>query len=228
MKVLIVDGHPPSAEYLRQGLYQNGFNVDVVHDGIQGRELALCPDYSLVVLELELPSLNGRALLQALRQARSTPAIVVSARDSPEDQVCCLHNGADDSLVKPVALPVFLARARLRMRGPGSLDGVRLTLADLVLDLSKKRAERAGHRLDLTRQEFGLLWLLLQRQGEVVTRAELVAQVWSLAPGAPDTVVDVAVCRLRSKLDDPYAAKLLHTVRGMGYLLELRTGAVQP
>jgi two-component system copper resistance phosphate regulon response regulator CusR len=216
MKVLIVDGHPPSAEYLRQGLYQNGFNVDVVHDGIQGRELALCPDYSLVVLELELPSLNGRALLQALRQARSTPAIVVSARDSPEDQVFCLQNGADDYLVKPVALPVFLARARLRMRGPGSLD------------LSKKRAERAGHRLDLTRQEFGLLWLLLQRQGEVVTRAELVAQVWSLAPGAPDTVVDVAVCRLRSKLDDPYAAKLLHTVRGMGYLLELRTGAVQP
>ena len=223
MKVLIVDAHPPSAHYLCQGLCQDGFNVDVAHDGRQGRDMALSRAYSLVVLDLDLPGLSGREVLQALRRATSTPAIVVAANDSLEDQVFCLQNGADDYLVKPVRLPVFLARARLRMRGSAGQEGLRLTLADLVLDLSKKRVERAGRRLDLTRQEFAVLWLLLQRQGDVVSRAELVEQVWSLPVDALNNAVDVAVCRLRSKLDDPYAVKLLHTVRGMGYMLALRT-----
>ena len=230
MKILIVDAHPPSAQYLCQGLCQDGFNVDVVHDGLQGRNLALSRAYSLLVLDLDLPGQSGRAVLQTLLQAGDTPTIVVTANDSLEDQVFCLQNGADDYLVKPVRLPVFLARARLRMRGSAGQEGLRLTLADLVLELSKKRVERAGRRLDLTRQEFAVLWLLLQRQGDVVTRAELVQQVWSLPVDALNNVVDVAVCRLRSKLDDPYAVKLLHTVRGMGYLLALRDGdpAKQP
>ena len=223
MKVLIVDAHPPSAQYLCQGLGQDGFNVDVAHDGRQGRDMALSRAYSLVVLDLDLPGLSGREVLQALRRATSTPAIVVAANDSLEDQVFCLQHGADDYLVKPIRLPVFLARTRLRMRGSAGREGMRLTLADLVLDLSKKRVERAGRRLDLTRQEFAVLWLLLQRQGDVVSRAELVEQVWSLPVDALNNAVDVAVCRLRSKLDDPYAVKLLHTVRGMGYMLALRT-----
>lgn len=137
MKILIVDAHPPSAQYLCQGLCQDGFNVDVVHDGLQGRNLALSRAYSLLVLDLDLPGQSGRAVLQTLLQAGDTPTIVVTANDSLEDQVFCLQNGADDYLVKPVRLPVFLARARLRMRGAAGQEGLRLTLADLVLDLSK-------------------------------------------------------------------------------------------
>lgn len=224
MRVLIVDGHAASAGFLRDALLRSGFSVDLAGDGIEGRALALCRDYSLVVLELDLPGLDGLAVLSGLRAVKNTPVIVITARDSLQEQVLCLQNGADDYLVKPLRLPEFLARAHLRMRSasPPAAERQRLALGDLVLDLSKKRAERAGLRLPLTRQEFVLLKLLLLRQGDVVPRADLVEQVWNLPFGAPTNVVDVAIRRLRSKLDDPYEARLLHTVRGQGYVLELR------
>lgn len=225
MRVLIVDGHVASAGFLRDALLRNGFSVDLVGDGIEGQALALRQDYSLVVLELDLPGLDGRDVLSGLRAAKSTPVIVITSRDSLDEQVFCLQNGADDYMVKPLRLPEFLARANLRMRshGPAAPDRQqRLSLSDLVLDLSKKRAERAGLRLDLTRQEFVLLKMLLLRQGDIVPRTDLIAQIWNLPCGAPTNVVDVAIRRLRSKLDDPYQARLLHTVRGQGYVLELR------
>lgn len=224
MRVLIVDDHVASAGFLRDALLRNGFSVDLAGDGLEGQALALRHDYSLVVLELDLPGLEGRGVLSALRALKSTPVIIITSRDSLEDQVFCLQNGADDYLVKPLRLPEFLARADLRMRShrPPAMDRQRLALADLVLDLSKKRAERAGLRLDLTRQEFVLLKMLLLHQGDIVLRTDMIEQIWNLPLGAPTNVVDVAIRRLRSKLDDPYQARLLHTVRGQGYVLELR------
>lgn len=225
MKVLIVDGNPSAAEYLRQGLSRDGFNVDVAHNGLEAHAMAMHQEYSLVVLEIDLPGMDGRAFLAGLRTlANAPPVIVVTRSDSVEDQVFFLRNGADDYLVKPVRLPEFLARASLRMRDARRPHRAaqRLAVGDLVLDLSRKRAERAGLRLDLTRQEFMLLMLLLQRQGDIVPHTDLVEQIWKLPSDAPSNMVDVAVRRLRSKLDDPFAAKLLHTVRGQGYVLELR------
>lgn len=224
MRVLIVDDQLASAGFLRDALQRSGFSVDLAGDGIEGRALALRQDYSLVVLELDLPGLDGRAVLSALRALKNTPVLVVSSRDSLEDLVYCLQNGADDYLVKPLRLPEFLARAQLRMRCglPAAMGRQRLALSDLVLDLSKKRAERAGLRLDLTRQEFVLLRMLLLRQGDIVARTDLVEQIWNLPQGAPTNVVDVAIRRLRSKLDDPFDVRLLHTVRGQGYVLERR------
>lgn len=224
MRVLIVDDHVASAGFLRDALLRNGFSVDLASDGLEGQALALRHDYSLVVLELDLPRLEGRDVLSALRALKSTPVIIITSRDSLEDQVFCLQNGADDYLVKPLRLPEFLARANLRMRShqPTAVDRQRLALSDLVLDLSKKRAERAGLRLDLTRQEFVLLKMLLLRQGDVVPRTDMIEQIWNLPCDAPTNVVDVAIRRLRSKLDDPYKSRLLHTVRGQGYVLELR------
>ncbi|CAB5720610.1 Probable transcriptional regulatory protein YedW [Delftia tsuruhatensis] len=224
MRVLIVDDHAPSAEYLRQGLSRSGFNVDVACNGRDALGLVLRQEYCLVVLEFEIAGMGGRALLASLREQVGTPVMVVTRSHSLEDQVFCLKNGADDYLVKPVRLPEFLARAGLRMRStrPPGAGGPRLTLGDLVLDLSRTRAERAGLRLDLTRQEFMLLMVMLQRQGDVVPRADLVEQIWQVPFDKPTNVVDVAVRRLRSKLDDPFSTKLLHTVRGLGYVLELR------
>lgn len=224
MRVLIVDDHVASAGFLRDALLRNGFSVDLASDGLEGQALALRHDYSLVVLELDLPGLEGRGVLSALRALKSTPVIIITSRDSLEEQVFCLQNGADDYLVKPLRLPEFLARAELRMRRhqPLAMDRQRLALSDLVLDLSKKRAERAGLRLDLTRQEFVLLKMLLLRQGHIVPRTDMIEQIWNLPCDAPTNVVDVAIRRLRSKLDDPYKARLLHTVRGLGYVLELR------
>ena len=226
MRVLIVDSEQSDAQVLRQELLRNGFNVDVAGNGLQGRALALRHAYSLVVLALDLPGLDGRALLRGLRALVKTPVVIVTSSDSLEDQVFCLQNGADDYLTKPVRPQEFLARANLRMRSgrrnQAAGTGHKLSLGDLVLDLSKKRAERAGRRLDLTRQEYELLRLMLQHQGSVVERLDLAEQIWKLPGGAQTNVVDVAVSRLRVKLDAPFADKLLHTVRGIGYVLEQR------
>ena len=224
MRVLLIEDEPKLAEYLRKGLTENGFVVDVAHDGIDGRHLALEGEYDLVVLDVMLPGVDGFSVLAALRKVRKTPVLMLTARDRVEDRVRGLQDGADDYLVKPFAFSELLARIRalLRRSGPAQAEVNTLRLADLEVDLVRRKATRGGERLGLTAKEFALLALLLQRNGEILARTTLAEHVWDMNFDSATNVVEVAVRRLRAKLDDPFPTKLLHTVRGMGYVLEVR------
>jgi two-component system copper resistance phosphate regulon response regulator CusR len=226
MRLLVVEDESKLAQYLHKGLSENGHVVDVAPDGIEGRRLATGGDYDLVLLDLMLPGVDGFGVLKALREAgKRTPVLMLTARDKVEDRVRGLEQGADDYLVKPFAFSELLARvgALLRRGSTGPVQAAtQLSLADLELDLVSRRAQRAGQRLDLTAKEFSLLALLLRRRGQILSRTTLAEQVWDMNFDSDTNVVEVAVRRLRAKLDDPFEAKLLHTVRGMGYVLEER------
>jgi two-component system, OmpR family, copper resistance phosphate regulon response regulator CusR len=230
MRLLVVEDEAKLAQYLHKGLSENGHVVDVAHDGIEGRRLATGGDYDLILLDLMLPGVDGFGVLSALRGAgRGTPVLMLTARDKVEDRVRGLEQGADDYLVKPFAFSELLARvgALLRRGAAGSAQTTmqtttQLSLADLELDLVARKAQRAHQRLDLTAKEFNLLALLLRRRGQILSRTVLAEQVWDMNFDSDTNIVDVAVRRLRAKLDEPFPAKLLHTVRGMGYVLEER------
>lgn len=227
MKVLVIEDETKLADYLRKGLTEEGFVVDVAHNGIDGLHLATELAYDLIVLDGMLPGIDGLAVLAALRQSRQTPVLMLTARGQVEDRVRGLQGGADDYLVKPFAFSELVARMHVLLRrGVGTAhpaaEATMLRMADLELDLIRRRATRAGQRLDLTAKEFNLLSLLLRRQGEVLSRTELASQVWDMNFDSETNVVEVAVRRLRLKLDQPFAQPLLHTVRGMGYVLESR------
>lgn len=201
--------------------------VDVAHDGIDGLHLATELAYDLIVLDGMLPGIDGLAVLAALRQSRQTPVLMLTARGQVEDRVRGLQGGADDYLVKPFAFSELVARMHVLLRrsvgtAHPAAEATMLRMADLELDLIRRRATRAGQRLDLTAKEFNLLSLLLRRQGEVLSRTELASQVWDMNFDSETNVVEVAVRRLRLKLDQPFEQPLLHTVRGMGYVLESR------
>ena len=227
MRLLVVEDEVKLAQYLHKGLSENGHVVDVAHDGIEGRRLATGGEYDLVLLDLMLPGVDGFGVLAALRaEGRHTPVLMLTARDKVEDRVRGLEQGADDYLVKPFAFSELLARvgALLRRGGPsGAQPAIELRLADLELDLLGRKATRGEQRLDLTAKEFNLLALLLRRRGQILSRTTLAEQVWDMNFDSDTNVVEVAVRRLRVKLDEPFQAKLLHTVRGMGYVLEERT-----
>jgi two-component system, OmpR family, copper resistance phosphate regulon response regulator CusR len=225
MRILVVEDERKLARYLQQGLGENGFVVDVAHDGIEGKHLATEGDYDLVLLDVMLPGVDGFGVLSALRKTKNTPVLMLTARDKVEDRVLGLENGADDYLVKPFAFSELLARVQALLRRGGSVNAQEITslrLGDLELDLVRRKATRAEDRLDLTAKEFTLLALLMRRQGHILSRTQLAEQVWDMNFDSDTNVVEVAVRRLRAKLDDPYAEKLLHTVRGMGYVLERR------
>ncbi|MDZ5455701.1 MULTISPECIES: heavy metal response regulator transcription factor [Azohydromonas] len=226
MRILVVEDEKRVAEYLHKGLTENGYAVDLAHNGPDGLHLALEGSYDLVLLDVMLPGIDGFAVLRALRAVRATPVLMLTARDAVDDRVHGLQQGADDYLVKPFAFSELLARVQaLLRRGTqqhAELDANRLRLADLELDLVRRRATRAGQRLNLTAKEFLLLTMLLRHRGEVLSRTVIAEQVWDMNFDSDTNVVDVAVRRLRSKLDDPFETKLLHTVRGMGYVLEDR------
>ncbi|MGY0662292.1 heavy metal response regulator transcription factor [Bordetella bronchiseptica] len=223
MRILVIEDEPKLADYLHKGLSEQSHIVDVARDGINGRHLALEGDYELVILDVMLPDIDGFAVLVAMRAAaRNTPVLMLTARDRVEDRVRGLEGGADDYLVKPFAFSELLARVHALQRRGRSQESTLLRLADLELDLASRKAQRAGRRLDLTAKEFSLLALLLRRQGQVLSRTTLAEQVWDMNFDSDTNVIDVAIRRLRGKLDDPYEAKLLHTVRGMGYVLESR------
>lgn len=224
MRVLIVEDERKLADYLCKGLHEHSFVVDVARDGIDGKHLALEGQYDLIILDIMLPGIDGLALLAELRKLKTTPVLMLTARDSIEDRVHGLQQGADDYLVKPFAFSELLARVRalLRRGGQTQPEATVLRVAELELDLVRRKAFRAGQRLDLTAKEFSLLQLLLQRKGEILARTTLAEQVWDMNFDSDTNVVEVAVRRLRAKLDDPFEAKLLHTVRGMGYVLEDR------
>ncbi|MCA8917282.1 MAG: heavy metal response regulator transcription factor [Zoogloeaceae bacterium] len=226
MKILVIEDEPKLAEYLRKALTESSYVVDVARSGIEGRHFAIEGHYDLVVLDVMLPGLDGFTVLREVRREKTVPVLMLTARDKVEDRVKGLQAGADDYLVKPFALSELLARVQaLLRRGAIPIAGQDLTvlrLADLELDLFRRKATRAGQRLDLTAKEFLLMTLLLRRNGQVLSRTALAEQVWDMNFDSNTNVVEVAVRRLRSKIDDPFDKKLLHTVRGMGYVLEDR------
>jgi len=226
MRLLVIEDEVKLAEYLRKGLTEEGYVVDVAHNGVEGLHLAMEGDYDLLVLDGMLPGIDGLGLLAALRQSKQTPVLMLTARIRVEDRVKGLQGGADDYLVKPFAFSELVARIQVllrRARPAREPDGATvLGLSDLEMDLLRRKATRAGRRLDLTAKEFTLLALLLRRQGEVLSRTEIAEQVWDINFDSATNVIDVAVRRLRGKLDAPFERTLLHTVRGMGYVLEER------
>ncbi len=222
MRILIVEDEAKTAAYLKRGLGENGFVADVAADGTDGLHLALTQPYDLVVLDAMLPGLDGWSVLRELRRKLATPVLMLTARDGVADRVRGLELGADDYLVKPFAFSELLARVRsVLRRGPARMPDV-VEVADLSVDLHRQRAERGGQRLALTPKEFALLALLSRRAGEVLSRTLIAEQVWDMNFASDTNVVDVHIRRLRSKLDDPYPRPLLHTVRGVGYVLEER------
>jgi len=225
MKLLIVEDQPKTGQYLRQGLSEAGFITELAADGITGQHLALTGDYALLILDVMLPGRDGWQILQAVRSAGlDMPVLFLTARDAVEDRVHGLELGADDYLVKPFAFSELLARVRsLLRRGSSTTQETSLQLADLRLDLIRRRVERNGQRIDLTAKEFSLLELLLRRQGEVLPNSLIASQVWAMNYDSDSNVIEVAIRRLRLKIDDSHDQKLIHTVRGMGYVLEERT-----
>lgn len=222
MKLLVVEDESKTGEYVRQGLTEAGFVVDLVTNGLDGRHLAMNESYDLIILDVMLPDVDGWRILQALRAAEiAVPVLFLTARDSVADRVKGLELGADDYLVKPFAFSELLARVRtLLRRGTGQIALDRIQVADLVLDLSRRRATRAGRRIVLTSKEFALLELLARRRGEVLPRSLIASQVWDMNFDSDSNVIDVAIRRLRAKIDDDFEPKLIQTVRGMGYVLE--------
>ena len=222
MKILIIEDEPKTGEYLRQGLSEAGFVVDLAQNGIDGLHLAEQGDYELVILDVMLPGMDGWQILQTLRQrGLGMRAMFLTARDQVEDRVRGLELGADDYLVKPFSFAELLARVRtLLRRGPIGIENTKLQVADLALDLLRRRVSRAGKRIDLTAKEFALLELLMRRQGEVLPRSLIASQVWDINFDSDTNVIEVAIRRLRLKIDAGQQVKLIQTVRGMGYVLE--------
>lgn len=223
MKILIVEDEHKTGDYLKQGLTESGFVTELAVNGVDGLRLALTGDFDLLVLDVMLPGLSGWQVLERLRQSgKEMPILFLTARDQVEDRVKGLELGADDYLVKPFAFSELLARVRtLLRRGKSGLEANVLHAADLELDLMRRRVTRAGIRIELTAKEFALLELLLRRQGEVLPRSMIASQVWDMNFDSDTNVIEVAIRRLRAKVDDPFEPKLIRTARGMGYVLEV-------
>ncbi len=222
MRILVVEDEHKLGDYLHKGLTEQAYVVDVARDGVDGQHLAIHGDYDLLILDVMLPGIDGFGVLAAVRQTKDTPVLMLTARDKVEDRVRGLQGGADDYLVKPFSFSELLARVQALLRRGRAQEPSILRLGDLELDLVRRKALRGKDALNLTVKEFTLLALLLRRQGQVLSRTVLAEQIWDMNFDSDTNVIEVAVRRLRAKLDDPYAVKLLHTVRGMGYVLEMR------
>jgi two-component system, OmpR family, copper resistance phosphate regulon response regulator CusR len=220
MHVLIVEDEQKIAAFLRRGLTENGFVVDVAEDGEQGLEYALARKMDLIILDVALPKRDGWSLIAELRKAEiHTPVLFLTARDSVPDRVKGFDLGADDHLIKPFHFSELLARVRsLLRRSPERREEI-VTVGDLEIDARRHKVTRAGTVLNLTPKEFSLLLFLASSAGDIVSRTEIVEQVWDINFDTGTNVVDVMIRRLRAKLDDPFDTKMLHTIRGVGYVL---------
>jgi two-component system copper resistance phosphate regulon response regulator CusR len=224
VRILVVEDEKKTAAYLKRGLSENGFTVDVAAEGEEGLRLALAGTPDLIILDVMLPGRDGWSILAELRRAgRQTPLLFLTARDAVRDRVKGLELGADDYLVKPFAFSELLARVHSLLRRTSNNPHEPLRIADLEIDLVQDRAWRGGRLLELTPKEFALLTLLARRRGEVLSRSLIASHVWAMGFEGESNVVDVHVRRLRCKVDAPFAVKLLHTVRGVGYVLEDRS-----
>lgn len=220
MRILIVEDEPKTGKYLKQGLSEAGFVTDLVRDGLDGKHLALTEAYDLIILDVMLPNVNGWEIIQTICQAgKNTPVLFLTARDGIDDRVKGLELGADDYLIKPFAFSELLARVRTLLRRGKVRDPDIVQVADLVLDLQRRKLTRGGKRIELTGKEFALLELLLRRRGEVLPRSLIASQIWDMNFDSDTNVIEVAVRRLRAKMDDNFEPKLIRTVRGMGYVL---------
>jgi two-component system copper resistance phosphate regulon response regulator CusR len=222
VKILIVEDEIKIGDYLRQGLTEAGFVVDLARSGLDGHHLAMTGTYDLIILDVMLPDVDGWRILRSLREANNhVPVLFLTARDSVDDRVKGLELGADDYLVKPFAFAELLARVRtLLRRGTIAASATTLKVDDLELDLMRRRVTRSGRRIQLTAKEFALLELLMRRRGEVLPRSLIASQVWDMNFDSDTNVIDVAIRRVRVKIDDGFDVKLIHTVRGMGYMLD--------
>ena len=223
MHILIIEDEQKTAAYLQKGLTESGYVVDVAFQGVDGEHLAQTRDYDLILHDVMLPGMDGWSILKSLRRARQTPVLFLTARGTVEDRVKGLELGADDYLVKPFAFSELLARVHsILRRGAGRQPDV-LRIADLELDLLRHKVTRGSSRVDLTAKEFSLLSLLLRRAGDALSRTFIAEQVWDMNFDSDTNVVEVAIRRLRVKVDDPFERKLIHNVRGVGYVLEDRS-----
>ncbi|MEO7106827.1 MAG: heavy metal response regulator transcription factor [Rhodoferax sp.] len=221
MRILVVEDEVKAADYLCKGLGESGYVVEVAHNGIDGQFLAQEYDFDLIILDVMLPGIDGWQLLQIIRRKSQVPVLFLTARDAVEDRVKGLELGADDYLVKPFSYAELLARVRTLLRRGAPREVEQFQVADLQLDALRRRVVRGTERITLTNKEFALLQLLMERSGEVLSRTQIASQVWQMNFDSDTNVVDVAIRRLRAKVDDPFNPKLIHTVRGMGYTLEV-------
>jgi len=227
MKLLIVEDEPKTAEYLHKGLVEQGCAVDIARNGVDGQHLALVHDYDVIVLDAMLPGVDGFTLLRTLRAVKQTPVIMLTARDSIEDRVRGLQDGADDYLVKPFSFLELLARLQALQRRGRAQEPTQIKIANLQIDLIARKAWRGNERIDLSAKEFALLAVLARRQGEILSKTAIAELVWDMNFDSNTNVVEVAIKRLRAKIDNGFSPKLLHTIRGMGYVMEAREATGQ-
>lgn len=223
MKILVIEDERKTAEFLEKGLRESGFIVDLAFDGEEGAFLASSSDYDFIILDVLMPKRDGWSVLKELRDGgRETPVLMLSACDSTEERVRGLELGADDYLAKPFAFSELLARVRTVLRRTPERRTESLCVGDLQIDFLRQRATRSGQRLDLTPKEFALLSFFARHVGQVVSRTLISEKVWDMNFDSLTNVVDVHVRRLRAKVDEPFESKLIHTVRGVGYVLDVR------
>ncbi|KFK95930.1 heavy metal response regulator transcription factor [Serratia sp. Ag2] len=222
-RILIVEDEIKTGSYLQQGLEEVGYQVDLFHDGCEGLNALQKDHYELIILDVMLPSLNGWQIIDEMRQSgHEEPVLFLTAKDNVQDKVKGLELGADDYLIKPFDFAELVARVRTLLRRSRVLAPTVCSLADLTVDMVRRTVMRSGKRIHLTSKEYVLLELLLQRTGEVLPRSLISSLVWNMNFDSDTNVIDVAVRRLRSKIDDDFEPKLIHTVRGAGYVLEIK------
>ena len=223
MRVLIVEDESKTAKYLSKGLLEQGLIADIATNGRDGLQMAMSDSYDVAILDVMLPGCDGWSLLSQLRDSGSSlPVLFLTARDSISERVRGLELGADDYLVKPFAFSELLARIRTILRRGATRQPEELRVGDLTVELQSRKVQRMGQRVELSPKEFALLSLLMRRAGEVLSRTLIAEQVWDMNFDSDTNVVDVHIRRLRLKVDDPFECKLIHTVRGAGYVLEVR------
>src|SRR5213079_150841 len=223
MRILLIEDKKKTAGFLAKGLREDGLTVEIAHDGESGLDLARTKRYDLLIVDVMLPNKDGWTVVAELRKSgMRTPILFLTARDSVRDRVKGLELGADDYLVKPFAFPELLARVGSVLRRAPQQQPEHLRIDDLELDMERHKAMRSGVQLNLTPKEFLLLAHLVRSTGAVISRDEIAEHVWDIGFTTDTNVVDVVVRRLRSKVDDPFKTKLIHTIRGVGYVLKGR------
>ena len=225
MRVLVVEDERKIADFIRRGLTEHGYAVDVAYDGEEALDWPMTADFDAIILDVMLPLRNGIDVCKGLRQrGLQTPILMLTAKDAVEDRVEGLDSGADDYLVKPFAFAELLARLRALVRRQPAVLGARLEVGDLVLDSASRNVTRAGTEIELTSKEYALLEYMMRHPGQVLTRTMLADHVWNYDFDSGSNVIDVHIRNLRRKVDDPFQTELIQTVRGAGYRLSTQSG----